>query len=177
LSAKLGVAQRTVVRHLKAIGKVNKRCREVPHDLTENQANRRVETYRTLLENPRDDRFIRQIVTSDEKWFYFSNPDKRNQWLDIDQVAQSVQKTERFLKKVLLCISWNFEEVIHFELIPNGVAVDADLYCAQLDRMFVKLLQKYPSLFNRKRILLQQDDAKPHTAKKTVKKNQRIGVC
>ena len=67
MSAKLGVAQRTVVRHLKAIGKVNKRCREVPHDLTENQANRRVETYRTLLENPRDDRFIRQIVTSDEK--------------------------------------------------------------------------------------------------------------
>jgi len=36
LSAELGVAQRTVVRHLKAIGKVNKRCREVPHDLTKN---------------------------------------------------------------------------------------------------------------------------------------------
>jgi len=56
----------------------------VPHDLTENQANRCVETCRKLLENPRDDRFIRQIVTSDEKWIYFINPDKRNQWLDID---------------------------------------------------------------------------------------------
>ena len=34
LSAELGVAQTTVVRHLKAMGKVNKPCREVPHDLT-----------------------------------------------------------------------------------------------------------------------------------------------
>ena len=67
LSAELGVTQRTVARYLKAIGKVNKRCRELSHDLTENQVNRRVETCRKLLENPRNDRFIRQIVTSDEK--------------------------------------------------------------------------------------------------------------
>ena len=59
LSAELGVAQWTDVWHLKAIGKVNKRWKEVPHDLTKNQANRRVETCRKLLENPRDDRFIR----------------------------------------------------------------------------------------------------------------------
>ena len=92
LSARLGVSQRTVVRHLKAISKVNKRCKEVPHDLNENQANRRVETCRKLLENPRDNRLIPQFVTSDEKWIYFSNPDKRNQWLDIDQVTQPVSK-------------------------------------------------------------------------------------
>lgn len=82
LSAELDVAQRTVVRHLKTIGKVNKRCREVPHDLTENQAKRRLDTCRKLLENPHDARFIRQIVTSDEKWVYFSNPDKKiNGWI------------------------------------------------------------------------------------------------
>jgi len=49
LSTELGVSRRTVVRHLKAIGKVNKGCREVPHDLTENQANRRVETFKNSL--------------------------------------------------------------------------------------------------------------------------------
>ena len=54
------------------------------------------------------------------------------------------------------------------------MAVEADLYCAQLDRMFVKLQQKYPSLFNRKRVLMQQDNAKPHTAKKTVEKIKEL---
>lgn len=170
LSADLGIAQRTVVRHLKTIGKVNKRCREVPHDLTEILAKRRMETCRKLLENPRDDRFIRQIVTSDEKWIYFSNPDKQNQWLDAGQVPEPVPKRERFSQKALLCVWWNFEGVIHFELIPNSISVDADLYCAQLDRMYQKLKLKYPALVNRKRVVLQQDNAKPHTAKKTIDK-------
>ena len=54
------------------------------------------------------------------------------------------------------------------------MAVDVDLYCAQLDRMFVKLQKKYPSLLNRKRIFLQQDNAKPHTAKKTFEKIKEL---
>jgi len=62
LSVELGTIQGTVVRHLIAIGEVNKRCREVPHDLTEKQENRCVETCRKLFENPRDYRFICQIV-------------------------------------------------------------------------------------------------------------------
>ena len=82
LSAELDIPQTSVVRHLKAIGKVNRRCREVPHDLTENQAQNRVDICRKLLQNPRDDRFIRRIVTYNEKWVYFNNPDKQNQWLD-----------------------------------------------------------------------------------------------
>lgn len=85
-------------------------------------------------------------------------------------MAQPVTKRERFSKKALLCVWWNFEGVIHFELIPNSVAIDADLYCAQLDRMLAKLQLKYPSMVNRKRVLLQQDNAKPHTAKKTIEK-------
>ena len=67
LSAELCAAQRTVIRHLKAIGKVNQHCREINNDLTENQSNWRIETCRKLLENHRDEHFILQVVTSDEK--------------------------------------------------------------------------------------------------------------
>lgn len=174
LSDELDIPQTSVVRHLHALGKVNKCCREVPHDLTENQAQKRVETCRKLLENPRDDRFIRQIVTCDEKWVYFSNPDKQNQWLNPGQVAEPVAKRDRFSRKALLCVWWNFEGVIHFELVPNGRTIDADLYCAQLDRMYAKLAQKYPALVNRKRVLLQQDNAKPHTARQTKEKIKNL---
>ncbi len=103
LSAELGTAQTSVVRHLHALGKINKRCREVPHDLTENQIQNRVSICRKLLENPLDDRFIRRIVTCDEKWVYFNNPDKRNQWLNPGQAAEPVSKRDRFSRKALLC--------------------------------------------------------------------------
>ena len=61
LSAELDIPQTSVVRHLKAIGKVNRRCQEVPHDLTENQTQNRVDICRKLLRNPRDDCFIRRL--------------------------------------------------------------------------------------------------------------------
>jgi [histone H3]-lysine36 N-dimethyltransferase SETMAR len=170
LSAELDIPQTSVVRHLHTLGKINKRCREVPHDLTEIQAQNRVNACRKLLENPLDDRFIRQIVTCDEKWVYFSNPDKRNQWLNPGQVAEPVAKRDRFSRKVLLCVWWNFEGVIHFELVPNGRTIDADLYCTQLGRMYAALSEKYPALVNRKRVLLQQDNAKPHTSRQTKEK-------
>ena len=174
LSAELGIPQTSIVRHLHTLGKVNRRCREVPHELTEIQAQRRVETCRKLLQNPRDERFIRRIVTCDEKWIYFSNPDKKNQWLDPGQMANPVAKRDRFSKKTLLCVWWNFEGVIHFELLPNGQTINADLYCAQLDRMYEALSRKYPALINRKRAILQQDNTKPHTARQTQEKIKNL---
>jgi histone-lysine N-methyltransferase SETMAR len=60
----------------------------------------------------------------------------------------------------MLWVWWNFEGVIHFKLVPNNRAIDAELYSAQLDRMYAELSRKYSAL-------LQQDNASPHTARKT----------
>jgi histone-lysine N-methyltransferase SETMAR len=40
--------------------------------------------------------------------------------------------------------------------------------------MYKVLLEKYPALVNQKRMLLQQDDARPHTAKKTLQKIEEL---
>lgn len=174
LSDELGIPKTSVFRHLHSMGKVNRCCRQVPHELTENQIKQRLETCQKLLSNPFDARFIRRIVTSDEKWVYLANPNRQNNWLDPGQSPIQVPKRDRFSKKLLLCVWWNFEGVIHFELLENNVAIDADLYCSQLDRMYTKLKQKYPALVNRKRILLQHDNAKPHTARKTMDKIKEL---
>ena len=79
----------------------------------------------------------------------------------------SIPKQDRFGKKVMLCVWWNFDEIVHFELVTNGRAINAELYCQQLEQVYEKLKQKYPALINQKRVLMQQDNAKPHTSKKT----------
>ena len=33
-----------------------------------------------------------------------------------------------FEPKVMLCVWWNLDCVIHWELVPNGRAIDVDLY-------------------------------------------------
>jgi histone-lysine N-methyltransferase SETMAR len=40
--------------------------------------------------------------------------------------------------------------------------------------MYTVLLDKYPALVNRKRMLLQQDNASPHTEKKTLQKIEEL---
>jgi hypothetical protein len=76
-----------------------KSCRVVPHELTSEQAQRRVEFCRKLLQLPKDHRFIERIVTGDEKWIYLNNPDFQKQWLDKGQLPVPVAKRERFERK------------------------------------------------------------------------------
>jgi hypothetical protein len=73
LFAELDFPWTSVVRHRHQLRKVKKDCREVPHELTPGQAKQRVDTCRQLLQNPHDERFIRQIVTCGEKWVYFKS--------------------------------------------------------------------------------------------------------
>ena len=83
LSNKLGIFQISVIQTLHAHGKVNKCCREVSYELTENQTLNRVKACQNLSENPHDDLFVRcWIMTGNEKWMHFNNQDKQRQWLN-----------------------------------------------------------------------------------------------
>ena len=53
----------------------------------------------------------------------------------------------RFGPKVMLCLWWYFEDVIHCEFVLNRHAVDADLYSQQLEWVHEILRQTYPALF------------------------------
>jgi transposase len=95
LSDTLGPSKSTIHRHLTALGIIYKSCRVVPHELSAEQAQRRVEFYRKLLQLPKGHRFIKRIVTCDEKWIYLNNPDLRKQWLDKGQLPVPAAKRER----------------------------------------------------------------------------------
>lgn len=174
LSDELGFSKSSIYRHLILLGKVNRSCRIIPHDLTLAQAQCRLEVCRKLLANPQDDRFFKRIVTCDEKWIMYSNSDLRKQWLNPGELAQPVVKQKRFEQKVMLCVWWNYEGLLHFELIPNGQSITADLYSKQLEKVYAILVKRYPSLINRRQVLLQQDNARPHVARITRQKIEEL---
>ena len=174
LSSELGTSHMTISRRFNQLGLVNRRCQEVPHELTPDQAQQRVDVCRQLLSNPNDLRFIKRIVTGDEKWIYLRNSDNSNQWRYPGQPSKPVVKRGRFDQKVMLCVWWNYEGVIHFELVPNGRTVNSSLYCEQLHRVYEILCNRYPALVNRNAVLLQQDNAKPHTSRVTRQKIEEL---
>jgi hypothetical protein len=52
--------------------------------------------------------------------------------------------------------------------------INAEVYSQQLEKMYTVLLEKYPALMNRKGVLLQQGNARPQTAKKTLQKIEEV---
>ena len=78
-----------------------------------------------------------------------------NQWLCPWQPAQLVVKREIFETKVILTVWLNYEGVLYFQLVPEGKAMNSELYWEQLGRMYTVLKEKYPALVNKNCVLLE----------------------
>jgi histone-lysine N-methyltransferase SETMAR len=91
---------------------------------------------------PKDHRFIKRIITCDRKWIYLNNPELQKQWLDKGQLPVHIAKGECLEKKFLLCVWWNYEGVIYYELVPDSRAINAEVYFQQLEKMYTVFLEK-----------------------------------
>ena len=76
LSEDLDAWKDTIYRQIKTLGKS---YRSWLHELTPQHALRRVDICRQLIGNPMDDRFIRRIVTCEEKWVSYRSLDQDSQ--------------------------------------------------------------------------------------------------
>ena len=172
---KLNSPWSTVQEHLKQIGKVNREGVWVPHSLSEeNKANRSI-TCNLLLQRHKAEPLFDRVVTGDEKWVLYDNPKCKRQWLFPKQTPVPTRKPGLHPKKALLCVWWNIQGIIHFEVLEPGQTITSDLYCEQLERVNQALINKHPALVNRKGVILQHDNARPHSAKKTQDKINELG--
>jgi len=73
-----------------------------------------------------------------------------------------------------LSVWWNCRQVVHYQLLPPGQTITADLYSQQLQRVHRALRQKEPALVNRKGVLVFHDNANPHMAKRTWETLQQL---
>ena len=175
LAQKLNTSQSTVCRHLEKLGKVSKLGVWVPYKLSERNKADRMSIATSLLSRENNDPFLKKIITGDEKWITYENIVRKGQWLDKDQPPLPDPKANIHGKKILLCVWWDRQGIIHHELLNRNETVTGDVYVQQLQRVQEKLLEKRPALVNRKNVILLHDNAKPHTARVTQEKILELG--
>ena len=73
----------------------------------------------------------------------------------------------------MLCVWWNFEDIIHFELVQNDRSIDSHLYAEKTDRVYSLLLNHYPALVTRKCYHYQHDNTPAHLSR-IVKQNLKF---
>ena len=166
LAEVLEVDQTTISSHLKAMGKIAKAGKWVPHKLSEANKNERIDTCHSLLVKHHKKSFLHKIITGDEKWIYFDNPKREKSYVDLGQPSTSTPKREIHGDKVMLCVWWDWKGILYYELLQQRQTVTAERYCEQLNRLNEILDEKRPFVGQGTRpVKLLHDNARPHVAK------------
>lgn len=166
LAEVLEVTQESISRRLKAMGKIQKVGRWIPHSLNDRQMENRKLTCEMLLQRFERKGFLHRIVTGDEKWIYFENPKRKKSWLSPGQAAAPTPRPNRFGKKTMLCVWWDQVGVVYYELLKSGETVNTDRYRQQIINLNQALIEKRPEWARRHgKVILQHDNAPAHCAK------------
>ena len=140
-----------------------------PHQLSPHQLQYRVDACMDLITSHRNYQWLRNLITGDEKWVLYINYTHRRQWLSPGQTDVATLKADLHPKKMMLSVWWGANGIIHWEILPNGCTITADLYCQQLNRIAEKLKGKQD------RIYYLHDNAGRHVAKSTCEKLLKLG--
>lgn len=147
-------------------------ARWVPKLLAAEQKDERVRQclcLQLLLEEYGED-FWRRIVTVDETWLPYYNPETKAQskvWVAKGEHGPVKAKATPSAGKVMVTVFWDCEGVILVEPLPHGATINAERYVHSLDLLQQELKKSRPGKLH-SRILLLQDNARPHTAKATM---------
>lgn len=175
IAEELGISQATVSNHLHKAGYTKKLDIWVPHELTQKNLIFRVSICESLLKRNKIEPFLKRLVTGDEKWIKYENVVRKRSWSKKGELPKTASKPGLTQKKVLLSVWWDYQGIIHYELLPPGQTINSSLYCQQLVRLQQAIEKKRPSLYNRKGVVFLHDNARPHTSLMTRQKMRELG--
>nr|XP_012217247.1 PREDICTED: uncharacterized protein LOC105669078 [Linepithema humile] len=131
------------------MGKIQKKRKFVPHELSQKNKDNRVEMCLNLYNKQHRKSYLWKIVT------------------DPGQPSTSTPKRNIHDQKVMLCIWWDMQDVLYYE--QPRETVDGDRHSRQLLRLNEEIRRKRPYTDKGLRpVKLLHDNARPHVAK-TVK--------
>lgn len=166
LGKTLQVDESTVSKRLKVLGMIQKQGHWVPYELKPRDVERRFLTCKLLLQRQKRKGFLHRIVTGDEKWIHYDNPKRKKSWGKPGHASTPSAKPNIHGSKLLLCIWWDQQGVIYYELLKPNETITGDRYQLQLMRLSQALKEKRPLYEQRHdKVILLHDNARPHVAK------------
>ncbi|GFX50516.1 histone-lysine N-methyltransferase SETMAR [Trichonephila clavipes] len=120
--------------HLHRLGKTYRLSKWIPHTLLEVHK-QRVAACLSLLSHHHSASILNRALTSDEKWVLYDTPKRSKHWLSPQHTVPQSSRPLMHPRKIMLCAWWTSRHVVHYELLPTGQTVTADLYSQQLEHV------------------------------------------
>jgi len=109
--------------------------------------------------------FLHRIVTGDEKWIHNENPKWGMSWGKPGHASTSTAKPNIHGSKLTLCIWWDQQGIVYYELLQSNKTITKNRYRFQLMRLSRALKEKR-SQYEQKheKVILQHGNARSHVA-------------
>ena len=139
LAEKINCNQKMILNHLHSMEFAKKSGVWVPHELSKNNkenclqiASQHLTSHRTTCSHKQ--RFLYQIVMGDEKWCLYINM-KQKEWVAPGDTPKPRVKPDLHPRKTMICVLWDWEGMVHWEMLKRNATVNKELYIAQLHCM------------------------------------------
>ena len=140
----------------------------VPKSLNDEQMATRASVCSTLLKRFRSkDDFLLHLVTVDETWVHYYEPENTAQscqWVGPGSLRPKKFKTQPSAGKVMATVFWDAKSVIMLDFLSKRSTITGVYYAKLLDQLRTAIREKRRGKLS-KGVLLQQDNARVHTCK------------
>lgn len=154
-------------------------ARWVPKLLTPDMKRTRVELSTQLLEmvNNTHPNFYDRLVTGDESWVLFYEPDSRRasmEWRRPGEAPPTKLRSEWSTKKRMALFFWDIEGLVLLKWVPEGGRANTQFYCEALRELRENIRENRRGKLTRG-VLLQHDNASCHTSAVTTATLRELG--
>ena len=182
LEQSLGIDATSVGRILhEHLGLTKKAARWVPHTLKTEQKEARVNFCQRFLQQFKNGASVnfRNIVTGDESWFHFYDPETKKQskeWSKKGAAAPSKPRRQKSVGKTMFAVFFTQNGITASVPLEERKTVTSKWYVEEcLPKVFENLLNGRPEAELR-RFFLHHDNAPAHTARNTIDFIGRSGI-
>lgn len=166
LEDETGISHERIVHILHNELELKKVCAKwVPHKLSADQKEKRVEISKQLLEVL--EKGYNNIITGDETWMYFftvSNKESNKVWVEKGENRPQIVRTAQNSKKRMFCFFFTVDGVIARIVVEKGKTINGELYRNHiLPEVFSNFMKKKGRATVRD-VMLHHDNAAPHKA-------------
>lgn len=164
IAARLNIGQSTVSENLSKLKMIKMLDVWVPKNLTESSLLDRISICDSLNKRNKDYPFLKRMITCHHKWIICSNTDRKRAWGKRDETDEGLAPN-----KFMLCVWWNWQGIVFYELLPSNQTINSDKYCLQLDNLKAAIDAKCTAN-EEGSIIYHHDTSKPHINLQTHRK-------
>ena len=153
-------------------------ARWVPKLLSDEQKRERERVSRDLLKSWSSKKFfLYRIVTGDETWFHYYEPETKfqsSQWKRKHEGVPIKIKSAPSAGKRMATVFWVRKGILSIDWLPEKTTINSDYYISELEELREVIKRERLGKLS-KGILLQHDNARPHVSYQTKDAIRRLG--